>query len=102
MAGGWWRQLLSRFDAPPIPDPLWRRALAACPLAQRLDESRQLALRKLSAAFLVRKRFHALAGATLDERMRLLIAMQACLPALEQGTHGLQGWRELLVYPGEF
>lgn len=102
MAGGWWRQLLSRFDPPPIPETLWRRALAACPLARRLDEPRQHALRKLSAAFLARKRFHALAGAALDERMRLLIAMQACLPALEQGTHGLRGWRELLVYPGEF
>lgn len=102
MAGSWWRQILSRFEPPPIPDPLWRRALAQCPLARRLDEPRQAALRKLSAAFLARKRFHALAGATLDERMRLLIAMQACLPALSQGTQALRGWREVLVYPGEF
>jgi Mlc titration factor MtfA (ptsG expression regulator) len=98
----WWRQLLSRFDPPPIPDLAWRRALAACPLARRLDEPRQAALRRLSAAFLARKRFHALAGAALDERLQLLIAMQACLPALQQGVSSLRGWREVLIYPGEF
>ncbi|MFC4763980.1 M90 family metallopeptidase [Dyella koreensis] len=102
MPRAWWRQLLSRFDPTPIPDPLWRRALVSCPLARRLDDERQHALRGLSAAFLARKRFHPLAGAVLDERIRLLIAMQACLPALEQGVRCLRGWRELLVYPGEF
>ncbi len=52
--------------------------------------------------FLVRKRFHALAGAVLDDYWRLLIAMQACLPALQQGAGSLRGWREVLIYPGEF
>ena len=102
MAGAWWRQWLSRFDPPPVPDPLWRRALAACPLARRLDEDRQQQLRRLAGQFLARKRFHPLAGAELDDRLRLLIAMQACLPALQQGASGLRGWREILVYPGEF
>ncbi|WP_240732397.1 zinc-dependent peptidase [Dyella terrae] len=93
---------MSRFDPPPIPDTLWRRALAQCPLARRLDEPRLTALAGLSATFLSRKRFHALAGATLDERTRVLIAMQACLPALHQGIDALRGWREILIYPGEF
>ncbi|WP_457383479.1 M90 family metallopeptidase [Rhodanobacter sp. TND4EL1] len=83
-------------------DPLWRRALAACPLARRLDPQRQQRLRQLSALFLARKRFHALAGAVLDDYWRLLIAMQACLPALQLGTASLRGWREVLIYPGEF
>ena len=38
----------------------------------------------------------------LDDYWRLLIAMQACLPALQQGAASLRGWREVLVYPGEF
>ena len=46
--------------------------------------------------------FHALAGAVLDDYWRLLIAMQACLPALQQGAASLRGWREILIYPGEF
>lgn len=102
MTGTWWRRLRSHFDPQPIPDNRWRRALAACPLARRLDTDRQAGLRELSTHFLARKRFHALAGAELDDRLCLLIAMQACLPVLQTGARGLRGWREILVYPGEF
>ena len=102
MPGRWWQSLRARFDPAPIADPLWRRALAACPLARRLDPERQQRLRRLAALFLTRKHFHALAGAVLDDYWRLLIAMQACLPALQQGTASLRGWREVLIYPGEF
>lgn len=102
MPGPWWQSLRARFEPAPIADPLWRRALAGCPLARRLDPERQRQLRQLSALFLTRKRFHALAGAVLDDYWRLLIAMQACLPALQQGAASLRGWRDVLIYPGEF
>jgi len=102
MPGRWWQSLRARFEPPPIADPLWRRALNGCPLARRLDPERQVQLRRLAALFLARKNFHALAGAVLDDYWRLLIAMQACLPALQQGAGSLRGWREVLVYPGEF
>lgn len=102
MPGRWWQSLRARFDPTPIADPLWRRALAGCPLARGLDPDRQEQLRRLASLFLARKRFHALAGAVLDDYWRLLIAMQACLPALQQGAGSLRGWREVLVYPGEF
>jgi MtfA peptidase len=102
MPGPWWHTLRLRLEPAPVPDPLWRRALAACPLARRLDAERQQQLRRLAALFLARKRFHALAGAVLDDYWRLLIAMQACLPALQQGAASLRGWREVLIYPGEF
>jgi len=102
MPGSWWESLRARFEPAPIADPLWRRALAGCPLARRLDPERQQQLRRLSTLFLARKRFHALAGAVLDDYWRLLIAMQACLPALRQGGASLRGWHEVLIYPGEF
>src|SRR5574337_1320935 len=102
MPGRWWQSLRTHFEPAPIADPLWRRALAGCPLARRLDPERQQLLRQLAALFLTRKRFHALAGAVLDDYWRLLIAMQACLPALQQGPASLRGWREVLIYPGEF
>lgn len=98
----WWTSLRAHFEPAPIADPLWRRGLAACPLARRLDPARQLQLRQLAGIFLARKRFHALAGAVLDDYWRLLIAMQACLPALQQGATSLRGWRDVLIYPGEF
>jgi Mlc titration factor MtfA (ptsG expression regulator) len=102
MPGRWWQSLRARFEPAPIADPLWRRALAACPLARRLDPARQVQLRRLATLFLARKDFHALAGAVLDDYWRLLIAMQACLPALQQGAGSLRGWHEVLIYPGEF
>jgi Mlc titration factor MtfA (ptsG expression regulator) len=102
MPGHWLQALWARFEPAPIADPLWRRGLSACPLARGLDPERQQRLRQLSTLFLARKRFHALAGAVLDDYWRLLIAMQACLPALQQGTGSLRGWREVLIYPGEF
>src|SRR5690348_13002588 len=102
MPGHWWQSLRTHFEPAPVADPLWRRALMACPLARRLDPERQQRLRKLASLFLARKQFHALAGAVLDDYWRLLIAMQACLPALQQGAASLRGWREVLIYPGEF
>jgi Mlc titration factor MtfA (ptsG expression regulator) len=102
MPGHWWQTLRPRFEPAPIADPLWRRAVAGCPLARRLDPERQQRLRRLAAVFLARKHFHALAGAVLDDYWRLLIAMQACLPALQQGAGSLRGWHEILIYPGEF
>ncbi len=102
MSGRWWQSLRAHFEPAPIADSLWRRALAACPLARRLGPERQQHLRQLAALFLARKRFHALAGAVLDDHWRLLIAMQACLPVLQLGASSLRGWREVLIYPGEF
>jgi len=102
MPGRWWESLRAYFEPAPIADSLWRRALAACPLARRLDDERQRQLRQLATVFLARKRFHALAGAVLDDYWHLLIAMQACLPALQQGPASLRGWRDVLIYPGEF
>lgn len=102
MPGHWWQTLQARLEPIPVAAPLWRRALAACPLARRLDPERQQRLRKLATLFLTHKQFHALAGAVLDDYWRLLIAMQACLPALHQGTASLRSWREVLIYPGEF
>lgn len=102
MPDSWWRRARAYLTPPPLPDTLWRDALAGCPLAQRLDRARQNELRQLAAVFLARKRFHALAGAELTEPLRVLIAMQACLPVLQQGPRALRGWRDILVYPGEF
>jgi len=98
----WWRRVSAYLSPPPLAEAPWRQALAACPLAQRLDATRQNELRQLVGIFLARKRFYALAGAELTETLRVLIAMQGCLPMLRQGPRALRGWTDILVYPGEF
>lgn len=102
MSAAWWRRLRAFVTPAPLAEEPWRLALAAHPLAQRLDRCRQDELRRLVGVFLSRKRFHALAGAELSDAIQILIALQACLPVLEQGPGALRGWRDILVYPGEF
>lgn len=86
----------------PIDDAAWEATLAICPLLRPLAGDERQRLRELVALFLADKHFSALAGAELDEPRRLLIAAQACLPALALGYDCLRGWRQVLVYPGEF
>jgi Mlc titration factor MtfA (ptsG expression regulator) len=98
------QSLLARFRAPvpPIDDTLWRQAVSRLPLVRTLDEPRAAYLRQLAAGFLHTKRFHALGDAALDDFWRLVIAMQASLPALPHGPKAFKGWTNVLVYPGEF
>lgn len=86
----------------PIDDLAWDATLTACALLRPLAGDERQRLRELAARFLADKQFSALAGAELDESRRLLIAAQACLPALALGYDCLRGWRQVLVYPGEF
>ena len=102
MSAAWWRRLRAYVTPPPLAASPWRDALAASPIAQRLDPNRQNELRRLVGIFLARKRFHALAEAELSDEICTAIAMQACLPVLRQGPRHLRGWRDILVYPGEF
>src|SRR6185312_10180406 len=85
---------------PPIDEALWRDALAACPLAQRLAADDIQHLRVLAARFLQRTRFHPI-DMELDGKQRLLIAMLACLPVLRLGFRALRGWQGVVVYSVE-
>ncbi|WP_114241309.1 zinc-dependent peptidase [Dyella sp. C9] len=102
MPTSWWRRARAYLTPPPLDEALWRSALAGCVLAKRLDIPRQQELRRLAGVFMARKRIHALAGAELTDTLRAQIALQACLPVLQQGPKALHGWRDVLVYPGEF
>ncbi|MBS0381869.1 MAG: zinc-dependent peptidase [Proteobacteria bacterium] len=97
----WLDWLPRRRPPPPIEDALWRDALAACPLAQRLSANDVRKLRLLAARFLQRKRFHPI-EMELGALQRLLIALQSCVPVLHMGFRALRGWTGVVVYPGEF
>ncbi|MBB3225925.1 hypothetical protein FHW69_000515 [Luteibacter sp. Sphag1AF] len=98
------RRFFQRFQKPPVPidDALWRHALSRVPLARELPPARQAKLRELATLFLHRKRFHPVAGAELDDYWRLVIAMQACLTVLNKSARALDGWTNVIVYPGQF
>lgn len=86
----------------PIPDTLWRDVLARCALLSERDAATQQRLRDLAARFLASKRFAAVQGQPLHDMHCLIIAVLACLPVLQRGFEELGGWREVIVYPGEF
>jgi MtfA peptidase len=59
-------------------------------------------LRELTTLFLHEKQFVGVQGLQLTDAMCLIIAAQACLPALGLGIDCLSGWIEIIVYPGAF
>ena len=85
-----------------IDDASWTRLLARSELFRRLDTDRRERLREACGRFLARKSFTAAAGHVLDDDQCLAIAALACLPVLELGVDWLDGWREIIVYPGGF
>jgi Mlc titration factor MtfA (ptsG expression regulator) len=85
-----------------IDESAWEQQLAGSALFTHLSAQDRARLRALTESFLARKTFSAAAGHELDAPQCLAIAMLACLPVLNLGFDALAGWREVIVYPGEF
>ncbi|MEO8671244.1 MAG: M90 family metallopeptidase [Tahibacter sp.] len=100
----WLRRWQRRFSRTPIaiPDALWNTVLAQCAVLHGLDLPQREHLRFLAGQFLAEKRYSAIPGVKLDDERCLIIAAQACLPVLQLGFRHLRGWRDVIVYPGEF
>ena len=93
------RLLSSR--APTIPALLWERAESQLPFLALLDPQQRDRLRTQARLFLAEKEFHAANGMELTDEIMLMIALQACLPILNQGLDAYRGWVGVIVYPGE-
>lgn len=59
-------------------------------------------LRELSLLFLHEKSIEPAQGLELTDAMRVRIAALACRPVLELGLDHYDGFRSVIVYPGEF
>ncbi|MFT3734438.1 MAG: zinc-dependent peptidase [Rhodocyclaceae bacterium] len=85
-----------------IPDELWEAAWQRLPFLAGMPAEDVTALRAMTEAFLARKVFSGAHGYEPDDLARLTIAIQACLPVLKLGLQAYDGWRGIIVYPGEF
>ena len=94
--------LLGRKPKFRIPDADWQATLAEARVVGARPAQELERLNQLTAEFIARKRFSGTHGLELDERRCRLIAVQACLPVLHLGFDWLKGWREVIVYPGQF
>jgi len=97
---GWLNGLFAA--RPQITDAAWSDLLASSRLFDALAEHDRVRLRELSERFLAKKSFSGAAGHELTDEHCLSIAALACLPVLHLGFDCLAGWREVVVYPGEF
>jgi len=93
------RRLLRRVKLDPA---LWRRVVAGLPFLDYLTERELARLRDMTIVFLHEKELHGIRGVELGDDVRLSIAVQACLPALNLGLALYDGWVGIVVYPGEF
>ncbi|KAF7598803.1 MAG: hypothetical protein CGU28_13535 [Candidatus Dactylopiibacterium carminicum] len=97
------RRLLGQRPRAEIPDTEWAAIeLPLAPLLAHLDATERAALRILALRFLDSKVFCGAAGFEPDNRVRLSIALQACLPVLKLGLESYAGWRGIIVYPEDF
>ena len=80
----------------------WNHATADYQFVKRLTVEENRRLRLISSDFLARKTFVGAAGLEIDELIRIQIAAQACILILELDVDFYDGWREIIVYPGQF
>ena len=80
----------------------WHAAFVSLPLLVGLATEEQHRLRELAILFMHRKGFEGAQGLVISQPMALIIALQACLPVLELGLDGYDGWSSVIVYPAGF
>ena len=98
----WLRRLAGKSAPPPIDDAEWQRLLRRAAWARDLDLESQQRLRALTERFLADKAIVPAGGCLLPPERQRLIALLCCQPVLHLSYDWLQGWREVIVYPGEF
>ena len=80
----------------------WDKALASLPLLKGLTDSEIETLKELAILFLHHKEFEGAHGLEVTQEMKLIIALQACLPILKLGWGGYDGWITVIIYPAGF
>jgi len=75
------------------------RRLRALPLGCGAARER---LRERTAALLVSRRIDGAQGLAVERELALEVALLAALPVREIGLDWYQGWRTVVIYPGEF
>lgn len=85
-----------------ISDQAWTEAIEGLPILHRLDADERRRLVDLAILFLDRKVIEGASGVTITEPIRLLIALQACLPILNLGIRCYRNWVTVIVYPAGY
>lgn len=85
-----------------VPDELWDWTLAEHRIFHGLAADDVSRLRDLSAQFLALKRFDPVGNAEVDERLKISVAAQACLPLLGLDISWYRGFSTVFVTPDAY
>ena len=96
----WWQERIIRRSV--ITDQQWQQAIARLPLLEQLTAEEIRKLIRLSILFLHYKSLEGARGLTLTDEMKLVIALQACLPVMNLGIDWYRGWVSVIIYPAQF
>jgi hypothetical protein len=96
----WWDERLRGRKVFPAQE--WAAITARLPLVAGFSAEELDRLRGLTGRFLYQKAIHGAGGLVLDDAMRRLVAVQACVPVLNLGLDWYRGWASVIVYPDEF
>lgn len=80
----------------------WDSLLDRLPAAAHLDMRAKHRLGRMAVDFLADKTIEGGGDTEVDERDRLLIAANACIPVLQLGLDWYNGWYAVLVYADSF
>ncbi len=80
----------------------WDEAFNCLELLHRLNKQEKTKLKRLSTLFLHYKSLEVIGELELNTSMKLIIALQACLPILNLGLDWYNGWVSVVIYPGAF
>ena len=89
-------------EAAAVSQAQWDTVFAWLPLLDGLAADERRRLRELAILFCHRKTFVGAHDLVVTDEMRLVIALQACLPILELGLDTYRGWTSIVVYPSGF
>jgi Mlc titration factor MtfA (ptsG expression regulator) len=98
----WLRRLVGAPSRVELPDSLWQGALRRPAWTSALDGAMQARLREFTERFLSDKAISPAGGLELDDEQRVLLALLCCRPVLQLDYGWLEGWHEVIVYPGAF
>ena len=93
------RRIISRST---ISRSQWDRAFALLPLLHGIADGDRRKLEELVILFLHHKTFEGAHELEVSFEMKLLIALQACLPILQLDRAVYDGWVTVIVYPAGF
>lgn len=85
-----------------IPRPDWATIVSSLPLLKGLTADELERLRMLASLFLHEKSLEPVHGLVVNDAMRIYLAAQAALPILNLGIDWYDGWKSVVLYPGEF